>query len=167
MHLKCPQRFFLICSSILVLASPAFSETIAIAPLPAPTIAPIAPEKIGPQATISYAGTKPLKVKSKRGFFPLADIRPREVIEVELQFSAVWANTPLVVQAPDGGNLIGKSKAATIAADGTAAFRFQAGDHPGLYRLSIIGGGGSSTLKFWVADPQTPGANPPVLNARN
>ena len=167
MHSKCSRRFLFIGLSLLIQSPRVFSETVAIPPLPAPTIAPIAPERIGPQATISYAGTNALKVKSKSGFFPVADIRPLEIVEIELQFPVVWGNTPLIVQAPDGGNLIRKSKAAVIATDGTAAFRFQAGDQPGLYRLSIIGGGRNSTMKFWVANIQNPRANPPVLNIGN
>lgn len=164
---KRTHRFLLSCASLLILAATGFSQTPGIPPLPAPTVGSVAPEKVGPKATIAFTGKAPLKVGSKSGHFPLTAIRPREVVEVELQFAASWANTPLVLQAPDGGNFIGPLKDRAVAPDGTAKFRFQVADQPGLYRLLILGGGGSSTLKFWVTDPQKPGANPPVLNAGN
>lgn len=165
MHSKCARRFFLVCSSILILSPPAFSET--IPPLPAPTVAPVAPEKYGPKATLAINGKTPLNLRSKDGHFPLTGIRPREMVEIKLQFPLSWASTPLVVQAPDGGNFVGPPKARVIGPDGTATFRFQVADLPGLYRLSIIGGGRSSTLKLWVTDPQKPHANPPVVSAGN
>lgn len=96
--------------------------------------------------------------------FRVAGIRPHETIDIKLQFSSEWAGTPLVLQALDGGNVSATPKNAVIAEDGTASFRFQAGDQPGLYRVSIIGAAGGSTLKFWIADPKNPKANPPVLN---
>jgi hypothetical protein len=174
MQSKRIRLFLLICSSLLILAVTAFSQTSPIRPLPAATVSPVLPETVGLKATIAFAGKTPLKVRSKRGHFPLMGIRPGEVADIELQFPLLWANTTLIVQPPDGGKLFGNSNTTAIAAnitaialDGSAAFRFQAGDQPGLYRVSIIGGGGNSTMKFWVADPQKPRANPPVLNAGN
>ena len=138
-----------------------------IPPLPGPTITTAPPAENGPAATLSFPGEKSLKTKSRKGRFPLAGIRPNESVEIQLQFAADWADTPITVQALDGGKVLAKAKDAIIAADGTTSFRFQAGAQPGLYRIQVITADSISTLKFWVADPENPKANPPVLNPAN
>src|SRR5437868_4114347 len=67
-----------------------------IPPLPAPTIAPPLPEKSGPSATLTFAGTAPLQARSRSGTFRLIGIRPREAVDIKLQFSNEWVGTPLV-----------------------------------------------------------------------
>jgi len=135
-----------------------------IPPLPGPTITTEPPAENGPTATISFAGKARFEAKSAKGRFPLAGIRPNETAEIRLQFASDWANTSITVQALDGGKVSAKAKDAVIAADGTASFRFQAGAQPGLYRIVVIGAESTTTLKFWVADPENPKANPPVIN---
>lgn len=163
MRLKYAPHVLLACSSLLTWAATTVAETVDIPPLPAPTVAPASQERIEPKATLLFHGATPLKVKSKEGLFPLTSIRPREVVEIQLQFPVASANTPLIIQAPDGGELLGAPKGVVLGADGTASFRFKVSDQPGLYRISISGAGGSTMLKFWVSDPQNSRANPPVI----
>lgn len=163
MRSKYAPHVLLACSLLLTLAATALAETPDIPPLPAPTVAPVLQERIEPKATLQFNGATPLKLRSRGGFFPLTAIRPREVVEVKVQFPVALAKTPLIIQAPDGGELLGSSKGVVLGADGTAAFRFQVSDQPGSYRLSISGAGSNTLLKFWVSDPQNPRANPPVI----
>jgi len=162
MHSKYTPHVLLACSLLLTLAATTLAETPDIPPLPAPTVAPVLQERIEPKATLLFNGATPLKMKGK-GAFPLTAIRPREVVEIKLEFPLAAANAPLIIQAADGGALVGSPKGVVIGADGAAAFRFQVSDQPGLYRLSINGGGSSTMLKFWVSDPQNARANPPVI----
>jgi hypothetical protein len=168
-HSKRICRLLSACLSLLIwpntaISAPTVPSPVIIPPVPAPTVAPALPHKAGPSATITFAGSEPFKTRSKSGLFRLTGIRPGEVVEVKLQFPSEWAKTNVVIQALDGGNVSAQAKDALVAADGSASFRFQAGNQPGLYRVSAIGGGSSSILKFWVADPKNPKANPPVLN---
>lgn len=169
MHSQHIRRLLFACLSLLVwpntaISTPSVLPPVIIPPAPAPTVAPALPSKAGPSATITFPGNAPFKTRSKSGLFRLAGIRSGEAVEIKLQFPIERANTPLVLQALDGGSLTAQPKTAVIAADGSASFRFQAGDQPGLYRVAVIAAGGNSTLKFWVADPKNPKANPPVLN---
>lgn len=138
-----------------------------IPPLPGPTILSPPPAENGPSATIALAGKAQFKAKSRKGRFPLAGIGRLEAADIQLQFPGGWANATIIIEALDGGRVLGTPRSNVIAADGTASFRFQVGDKPGLYRILLICAGNSSTLKFWVADPENPNANPPVLNPSN
>jgi hypothetical protein len=138
-----------------------------IPPLPPPDLSLAEPvETAGPIATISFAGASAVKVQSKRGSFSLVALGPNEAVQIDLRFSPDLAKTPLSAQSLDGGRISAKTKGAMISSDGTASIGFQAGDQPGLYRVVITGGGASSILKFWVADPRNPKATPPVVNPR-
>ena len=136
-------------------------------PLPEPTIAPAQSVESGPSAKMTFVGQPSFEMQSRKGRFLLAGLRPHETVDIQLQFSTRWANKSIVVQALDGGNLSTQPGNSVIAADATVSFRFQAGDQSGLYRVLVIGGGGSSTLKFWVPDPANPKANPPVVNSHS
>src|SRR5437660_11661393 len=61
-----------------------------IPPVPAPTIAPPLPEKKGPSATLTFAGTAPLQTRSANGQFRVAGIRPHESVEIKVQCSNEW-----------------------------------------------------------------------------
>jgi hypothetical protein len=164
MRSKHARRVLLAAPLFLTFTAIALAETPDIPPLPAPTVAPATAERIEPKATILFPGAAPLKVRSKGGSFPLTAIRPREVVEIKLEFPGASAGTPLIIQAPDGGEVLGAPKGVVTGAEGTATFRFQVSDQPGAYRLSIRGAGSSAMLKFWISDPQNPKANPPVIN---
>jgi hypothetical protein len=177
MHSKRSLRLMLAGLAILLVAAAGFSASTTvpapiispvvaavIPPVPAPTVAPALPQKTGPSATVTFAGSTPFKTQSKSGLFRLTGIHPGEVVDIKLQFAVEWATTNVVIQALDGGNVSAQTKDSLVSADGSASFRFQAGNQPGLYRVSAIGGGGSSILKFWVADPKNPKGSPPVLN---
>lgn len=128
---------------------------------PTPTPAAVDPR---PSATFTFSDATQIKTHSTRGRFRLVGLHLNEVVNIVVQFPAQWANTPLTLQALDGGNLSAQPANAVIAADGTASFQFQAGNQTGIYRVSIIGAGDNSTLSFWAVDPATSQANPAVMN---
>ena len=95
---------------------------------------------------------------SNTGEFQTVVVSPLDMITVTLQFDISVANTPVVVQALDGGTL-GIDGTATIDENGNLNFIFQVGDQPGLYRVSVIANlGGVSTpfslVQFQVPNPQ-------------
>jgi hypothetical protein len=102
-----------------------------------------------------------------KGHFRLTDIRPHETVNVRLQFPLSFNNAPVLATALDGGQATVSTSNMTIAPDGTTRMRFQAGDQPGLYRVLVVVGTSRSILKFWIADPQNPNGNPPVLQPGN
>jgi hypothetical protein len=130
-------------------------------PTPTPTPAAVDPR---PSATFTFSDATQIKTHGTRGRFRLVGLHLNEVVNIVVQFPTQWANTPLTLQALDGGNLSAQPANAVIAADGTVSFQFQAGNQPGLYRVAVIGAGGNSTLSFWAVDPATSQANPAVVN---
>jgi hypothetical protein len=78
---------------------------------------------------------------------------------IQLQLADRSPESPIVVQALDGGN-VGQN---AVDPDGTVSFAFQAGTQPGLYRVLVKSGGTTATLRFWVPDQQHPETNPPAL----
>lgn len=62
----------------------------------------------------------------------------------------------------DGGQVIPPATAFTIGTDGLVRFKFQAGNQPGLYQVSLRIGAEESGLQFWVLDDD-PARNPTDL----
>lgn len=60
----------------------------------------------------------------------------------------------MVVQAPDGGTLSDHTINAQVNAP--AVFAFEAGQHPGVYRVLIHTSAGECELQFLVVDPAHP-----------
>ncbi len=134
-----------------------------IPPAPPPNLSLVPPTDAGPTATIAFANSASVRTHSKGGHFRLTGISPSETVNVRLQFPLSFASAPLLVTALDGGEVRVQRQYSVIAADGTTAIRFKAGDQPGLYRVLVMAGESRSVLKFWVADPKNPKDNPPVL----
>jgi hypothetical protein len=166
MHSKSAQQFFLICSSILILAPPAFAESIAIPPLPAPAESPPSGITVRrtPSATFTFADAKRIKTQSRTGRFQLVGLYLNETVDIAVQFPAMPSGSA-PAQPLDGGNIISFSLN-PVGAGGLAVIRFQAGNRPGLYRVLLSGLGGSALLQFWVSDPNNPGATGPNLPNR-
>lgn len=116
-----------------------------------------------PTATYSFGDGKRLTSRSRTGRFRLVGLRGGEAVDVALQLPARLPNNSAMAQPLDGGKLISFSKS-DIGVGGLASIRFQAGHQPGLYRVFVAGLGAPSLLQFWVADPNNPRANPPVMN---
>jgi hypothetical protein len=58
---------------------------------------------------------------------------------VTVQFPVSLANKQVIVQALDGGALLGLNGGfGTVGADGKLSFQFQAANQPGLYRVLVI-----------------------------
>jgi len=128
---------------------------------PTPTPAAVDPR---PSVTFSFADATHVTTRSTEGRFRPVGLHLNEVVAVTVQFPSQWANTPLTLQALDGGNISGQASNAVVTADGTVSFHFQTGSKPGLYRVFMIGAGGNSILSFWVADPTNPQINRTVVN---
>ena len=158
--------------SLILLLAPRLMAMILPPPLPPASTPPvgIVIDEPTPQtavrttATISFADATQVCAHSIDGRFRLVGMHLNEVVTVVVQFPAGWATALLAIQALDGGHVFPQTAQTVIAAGGITSFQFQAGNQPGLYRISMIGAGGSSTLNFWVADPANSQANRPVAN---
>ncbi|MEY2584538.1 MAG: hypothetical protein QOD80_564 [Verrucomicrobiota bacterium] len=115
------------------------------------------------RATVYFADTTLVSTHSIQGRFRLVGLHLNEAVNVIVQFPPALANAVFAIQPLDGGS-ISPNTPTTSAVGGAISFQFQAGNLPGLYRISIIGSGGTSTLSFWVADPANVQANRPVAN---
>ena len=166
MHSKHSLRFFLTCSLILILSGTAFTESIAIPPLPAPPESPPSAITVRrtPSATFTFADAKRIKTQSRTGRFQLVGLYLNETVDIALQFPAMPSSSA-PAQPLDGGKIISFSLN-PVGAGGLAVVRFQAGNRPGLYRVLLPGLGASALLQFWVSDPNNPGAPGPNLPAR-
>jgi hypothetical protein len=134
-----------------------------VPPVPPPNLSLPVPADTGPAATIVFPNSTSVRTHSSRGHFRLTGIRALEMVRVHFRFPLSFASTAMIVSALDGGEVNVSPGHDSVAADGTASLQFKAGDHPGLYRVLLVAGGNRSLLKFWVADPQNPKANPPHL----
>ena len=129
-----------------------------------PTPTPTPQADVRTTATVYFTDATQVSAHSIEGRFRMVGLHVNEAVTVVVQFPAGSANAVLAIQALDGGNISPQTPQTTIAADGTTSFQFQAGNQAGLYRISLIGAGGSSTLSFWAADPASQQPNPPVAN---
>ncbi|MEN3367884.1 MAG: hypothetical protein V7609_27 [Verrucomicrobiota bacterium] len=176
MHSKRIQRLLLACSFLLILStrpvsaqSPTIPPIRPIPPLPAPTVAPaVAIAAAQPlTASISFANATEIKTRaSSSGRFQLVGLNSREVVRIAVDFPTTLASASITAQPLDGGKIVGPPRDVGKGAE-AGSIRFQAGDQPGLYRVLITAGGSRSILQFWVADPNNPKAEPPVLNPRH
>lgn len=163
--MKSPFSFFACVAALaMVFDASAKAQSPPIRPVPAPTVAPAPPQEEGPTATIKFADATQIQTQpSDLGRFPLVGLRPREVIDIGLDFPASSMSTSVTAQPLDGGRIIGRSKDAGKG-PGTGFIRFQIGDQPGLYRVLITGLRTRSMFQFWVADTKNPKNNRPVIN---
>jgi hypothetical protein len=114
-------------------------------------------------ATFTFSDASEISANSANGRFRLVGLHLNEVIDVTVRFPDGWQNASLAIQPLDGGILSSPANT-SVAEDGTASLRFQAGNLPGLYRIALISAGRHSILQFWVTDPANPQANLPVVN---
>jgi hypothetical protein len=127
----------------------------------APSAVPTA--DTGPSTAITFANSKSLTTKAKSSPSDFININPGETVSIDMQFSALFATTRLIVQPLDGGIISTAEQDNAVGTDGRASVQFRAGTQPGLYRLLLNAGGTISTLQFWVTDTTNAAANPPVL----
>ena len=92
---------------------------------------------------------------STTGEFQAVAVSPLEIASVTLQFDVSVVNTPVVVQALDGGTL-GIGGSATIDQNGNLTFPFQVGDQAGLYRVSVIADLDGVSVSFSLIQFQVP-----------
>ncbi|HYJ05823.1 MAG TPA: hypothetical protein VEX43_11855 [Chthoniobacterales bacterium] len=119
-----------------------------------------------PAATYIFGDGKRLTTRSRTGRFRLVGLRAGEVVDIALQLPARLPAGSAMAQPLDGGKLISFSRS-DVDVGGLATIRFQAGSQPGLYRVFVPGFGAPSLIQFWVADPNNPRANPPVMNPQH
>ena len=131
--------------------------------LPVPTATPEPAAVRRPTATFTFGDGNKITARMTTSRFRLVGLHPGEIVDVALQFPAGLPGNSALAQPLDGGKLISFSKS-NIGIGGLASIRFQAGAQPGLYRVFVPGLGATALLQFWVADPNNPKANPPVLN---
>lgn len=144
------------------LSAPPSQPTPGSTPLPVPTVPP-APD-LRPSATFTFSDGTQITTQTTTGRFRLVGLHANETVDIALQFPAGVPGTSLMAQPLDGGTILSFSIAnGTVASRGLALMRFQAGSQPGLYRVHIPGLG-APLLQFWVADPDNPSRNLPVLN---
>jgi len=105
-------------------------------------------------ATITFAnrGSVTMGSNDQQIFSPVT-ILPGEALSIQLQLPSRFVRTPLSIQPLDGGHAPDEL---LVAADGTAAFVFQSGTQPGLYRIMLAAAGTSVLLQFIVPNPGKP-----------
>lgn len=90
------------------------------------------------QMIVDYGYGQPKHRESRGGMIEPVSVVIGEPVTITLQFLRKRAGESVTVASLDGGSL-GLEGPATISADGSVVFRFQAGAAPGLYRLWIAG----------------------------
>lgn len=103
------------------------------------------------RATITFSNGESVTVHTKQQQFRPVAVLSGETVNVQLRLPLEWANTPVAVQALDGGFV---SEGTVVAADGSAAIAFQAGVRPGVYRVLVSANSRSTMLRFSVAGPK-------------
>jgi len=116
-----------------------------------------------PTAAITFPSGAFLQVRSTSDLFPLVAADPGASLNIQLRFPVNFAGATIIAAALDGGIASIAQDNPAIAADGTASIQFQVASQPGLYRVLLNTGGVFTTLQFWVANSQSPSANPPAL----
>ncbi len=126
---------------------------------PSPTQVPTEPV-----ATVTFGPSRAVTAESSQGVFERVGLWPRQVVDVMVHYGAAKAGQTITAQPLDGGRVITTGSSLVVAADGTIAFKFQAGDQPGTYQVSLRDNAQESGLEFWVFDDAHPEKNPPVKN---
>jgi len=106
-----------------------------------------------PLVMVSFADEQLVHLHGHDGQFPPLTANPGETGDVHLHFPAVYAGTPLVIAAMDGGYLVLTDQSTSIDSQGRASFQFQTGVDPGVYRVLIMAGSTPSLLQFSVPSP--------------
>jgi hypothetical protein len=88
-------------------------------------------------------------------------LNANEAVTIDLQFPQTVVGALIAIQPLDGGSVTVQN--ALVAVDGKTSFQFQAASQPGLYRVVFNASGKPSMFRFWVANPNNSGANPPTL----
>ena len=158
MHSKSIQLALFVCLSFLLILPAAGLEP----PHPPPHPTPSLPA-LRPNATFTFGDGTQINSRSINGRFRLVGLHLGETVDIALDLPVVLLSSSATAQSLDGGEIISFSVDKT-GVRGVASIRFQAGNQPGLYRVFVPGLGASALLQFWVADPNNPNANRPVLN---
>jgi hypothetical protein len=146
---KCPKRLAYLKALALALAF--LGIYFYAVPLPAQTTPTPSPAPPRVSATITFANGASITVRSNsQEKFRLVGILPGETVNIQLQLPPRFVNTPVAVQALDGGIV---PVHVPIATNGTAALAFHAGVQPGLYRILLTAQGRSTLLQFLVPNP--------------
>lgn len=132
-----PKALALICFFVLTASS--FGQ--------APAEAPVS-------ARITFANGESISISSNSDqMFPPIETLAGETLGVQLQLPPTFVNTPVGLAALDGGFV---PEEIQVATDGSAAFAFQAGAQPGLYRIILNTATTSTMLEFVVPNAGTP-----------
>jgi len=111
------------------------------------------------QGKITLAGKPHLYTPNAVGSFPRIQVSPNQNLPAELFFSAGKPGETILVTAVDGGLVDGRPSALRTQLDvaNKVAFKFTAGEAPGIYRVTVRRGREVKALEFWV------GETPPVV----
>lgn len=163
MRSKCAQRFLLICSSILILSPPAFSQAIPItSPSPASSRPVLTDASLN--AVITYGLGQTLIPGSYRGVTRRVGLDPNQVVTVTLQFPVTRTGEPVAIEPLDGGTILGPAKT-HLSRTGALQFQFQANKEPGLTQVRVRLGSDEYGLQFYVFDPRYPEKKPRIPKA--
>lgn len=106
-------------------------------------------------AKILAGGSTHVLRSNRSGWLRRVYVKGQETIPVEVNYPEAREGERVLVSVEDGGRLDNGrlAKLVTLGADRSAGFRFETGDHPGLYRVSLSKGPETRLLQFWVGDP--------------
>jgi hypothetical protein len=119
-----------------------------------------------PLATVIFPDNWFIKTRCTDGLSPMMGISATETVNVQVTFPPTVVGQTITVEALDGGMAGATKTDETLGVDGVVPFNFTAGDQPGLYRIVVKVGDTSSTLQFWITDPDNPDETPPLLAPR-
>ena len=115
-------------------------------------------------AKVNYGGSQSVIANLSKGLSDRIGLQPGQTVAVTVQLTTAQAGRTVALDPLDGGKIGGGTRTATVAADGSFTFTFQAPTAPGIAQVSIRDHAQEIGIQFWVNDPQNPAANPPSLS---
>jgi hypothetical protein len=114
-------------------------------------------------ATVDYGNDAIFQPAKHSTDFELLGLQPGKIVNMTVQFPVELAGQAMLAEAMDGGALILPEGGLVVAADGTVAFQFQAGESQGACRIAVHQTDDSNFIQLWVVDPDHPENTPPDL----
>lgn len=125
-------------------------------PTPETSPPPLASDGI-PTASIMFPNGRSLQLSGGGGRFPLVSGIPGQNLTIQCRIPPSLAPS-LVILPLDGGKV---TLLSPPTPDGLTTVQFQPKSQPGLYRVMVALGTYTTTLQFWIPNPE--GDNPATL----
>ena len=162
MHSKYALPVSFACSLLLTLSTIALAQSPEIPPVPAPTPGVSVPPR-GPIAQIAMDDGTGVNLKLRGKHAPRVRLRAGQRTTITLRYDPSYAGSTLEVAALDAGKITFAGNRNVVGPNGIAILQFSDAQRPGLYRVVVQCADISSTLQFWVPEPDNPTVDASVL----